>query len=111
MNRTTETERLILRPLTMDDAEDVFAWTGDAVVNRFMPYNVYTDVEAVKQWIGSIRPETHEFAFALKSTGKVIGSGSICLDEKEQSYTFGYNLNRAWWGQGYATEAARGMIL
>ena len=37
MDRLIETERLLLRPLTVDDAADVFEWVGDPVVNRYMP--------------------------------------------------------------------------
>ena len=42
--RRIETERLILRPLTTEDADDVFEWVGDTIVNRFMPYNLYANV-------------------------------------------------------------------
>lgn len=33
---TIETERLILRPLTIDDAEAAFEWTGDERVAKYM---------------------------------------------------------------------------
>ncbi len=33
-----ETERIILRPLTLDDAEAVFKWTGDERVAEYMIY-------------------------------------------------------------------------
>ena len=33
-NVTLETDRLILRPLTVDDADAVFSWTSDPEVNR-----------------------------------------------------------------------------
>uniref|UniRef100_UPI0040564240 GNAT family N-acetyltransferase n=1 Tax=Acetatifactor sp. TaxID=1872090 RepID=UPI0040564240 len=39
-----ETERLILRPLTIDDAPDVFEWAGDPIVNRYMPYPLLENV-------------------------------------------------------------------
>ena len=52
--RRIETERLILRPLTTEDADDVFEWVGDPIVNRFMPYNLYANVEQIKEWIASI---------------------------------------------------------
>ena len=109
MNRTIETERLLLRPLTMDDVADVFEWTGDPIVNRYMPYPVHPNVEATKEWISSIKPENGEFAFALKATGKVIGSGSV-HQEEDGLYAIGYNFNRQYWGRGYATEAAKGLI-
>ena len=109
MNLILETERLILRTLCETDAEDVFEWVGDPIVNRYMPYPVYQNVEQVKKWIQSIQPEDYEFGFVLKETGKVIGSGSIGLNA-ENRYELGYNLKRRYWGRGYATEAARAMI-
>ena len=109
MNPTIETDRLILRPLCETDADDVFEWAGDPVVNRYMPYPVYQNVTQVQKWIQSIQPEDYEFCFVLKETGKVIGSGSIGLND-EKRYELGYNLNRHYWGQGYATEAAQAMI-
>jgi len=109
MDYRIETERLILRPLQVSDSADVFEWVGDPVVNRYMPYPLYQTEEQAREWIAQIKPEDHEFAFSLKSTGKVIGAGSIGLNE-ERVYEIGYNLNRSYWGKGYATEAAKAMI-
>ncbi|MBQ8150840.1 MAG: GNAT family N-acetyltransferase [Clostridia bacterium] len=109
MEHSIETERLILRPLTIDDASDVFEWTGDPIVNRYMPYPVHPDIDATKAWISSIKPENGEFAFVLKESGKVIGSGSIRQDG-DGRYTIGYNFNRRYWGHGYATEAASALV-
>lgn len=110
MKRMIETERLTLRPLAPDDYKDVFEWVSDPEVNKYMPYPLYTDLEAVKKWIASITPEQNEFAFVLKNIGKVIGSGSVRYDDELDGFTFGYNLNRQYWGNGYATEAAKAMI-
>ena len=54
MNRRIETQRLILRPLTEQDAQDVFEWVGDPQVNRYMPYSLYQNIGQVKEWISSI---------------------------------------------------------
>ena len=40
-----ESERLILRPLTIDDLEAAFKWTGDPRVNKYMIYPLYKNVE------------------------------------------------------------------
>ena len=109
MERTFETKRLILRPLTIEDANDVFEWAGDPMVNRYMPYPVHPNIEVTKEWISSIKPENGEFCFVLKTNGKVIGSGSV-HQEEDGRFAIGYNLNRQYWGNGYATEAAKGMI-
>ena len=107
--REIKTERLIIRPLTVNDAEDAFEWLSDPVVNRFMPYAPYENVGQVKEWISGIKDEENHFGFELAATGKVIGSGDVEFDSENNAYHLGYNLNRAFWGQGYATEAAKAL--
>ena len=110
MNRKIETERLILRPLVKEDSRDVFEWVGDPVVNKYMPYALYQNIRQVEEWIDSISDDKNEFAFCLKDTHKVIGAGSVTFDPEREAYELGYNLNRAFWGKGYATEASRAML-
>ena len=57
MKKRIETESLLLRPLAGEDAEAVLEWVSDPEVNRYMPYPRYTELEAVKKWIASIKPE------------------------------------------------------
>ncbi|MBE6880645.1 MAG: GNAT family N-acetyltransferase [Ruminococcaceae bacterium] len=104
-----ETKRMILKPLTINDAKDVFEWTGDPIVNRYMPYPLHKNVHQTEEWISTLG-DKNEFAFSLKDTGKVIGSGSITYRTEYKAYELGYNLNRKFWGKGYATEAAKAMI-
>lgn len=110
MARRIETERLILRPLTQEDADDVFEWVGDPVVNRYMPYSLYDNVGQVREWISTIAEEHNHFGFELRSTGKVIGAGDVGFDPEHGAYGLGYSINRAFWGAGYATEASAAMI-
>ena len=109
MERYIDTDRLIIKPLTESDADDVFEWVSDPIVNRFLPYNLYQNVDQVRKWIASIEDEDYEFGFFLKSTGKCIGSGSIGLNQNG-AYDLGYNFNRTYWNQGYATEAGKALI-
>ncbi|MBP0983267.1 MAG: GNAT family N-acetyltransferase [Oscillospiraceae bacterium] len=104
-----ETERMILRPLTQDDANSVFEWAGDPIVNKYMPYPLHETIHQTEEWISTLGNK-NEFCFCLKDTGKVIGSGSITFREEYDAYELGYNLNRLFWGKGYATEASKAMI-
>ena len=74
---TIETERLLLRPFRLEDAPDLFEWVSDPIVNRYMPYALYTDLAQARDWIAHISEADNEFAFQLKEGGKVIGGGSI----------------------------------
>ena len=113
-NVTLETDRLILRPLTVADADAVFVWASDPRVNRYMSYTLYTDVEQVRQWLRSVEQEPegdYEFGFVRKSDGLLIGSGGISPDSREpDALNLGYNLRHDCWSQGYATEAAKAII-
>lgn len=112
-----ETDRLILRPLTVDDAEGEFVWLSDPEVNRFMPYNLYTSVEQAREWLRTVEQCTDEyhFGFVRKEDGVLVGAGSIGPKDGRpyaiaDAWEFGYNLRRDCWNKGYATEATRAMI-
>ena len=111
-NVTLETDRLILRPLTVDDADAVFVWASDPAVNRYMSYPLHTDIETTRQWLRSVEQAAegdYDFGFVRKSDGLLIGSGGV-YDNGDGSWEFGYNLRRDCWGQGCATEAAKAMV-
>jgi len=104
-----ETERLIIRPISIDDAQDVFEWASDPVVNKYMPYPLHENVCQAQEWINSLQGR-NEFVFCAKNSGEVIGGGSMSYKEEYQAYELGYNLKRKHWGFGYATEASKAMI-
>ena len=74
---TLETSRLILRPLTVDDADAIFKWTGDPRVNKYMIYPLYKSKEEAKPWIETLYEDEKklDYGFVLKETGELIGSG------------------------------------
>lgn len=111
-NIRIKTERLLLRPLTVADANDVFEWVSDERVARYMVYTTYTDIEQVKEWLNFVCQDTstYNFGFERILDGKLIGSGDIGLNQKSGYWGIGYNLRYDCWGMGYATEAAKAMI-
>ena len=74
---TIETDRLILRPLTVDDAEEAFGWTGDERVARYMLWSTHHDTSVTREWLDSLEYNDKEYGwgFVRKSDGKLIGSG------------------------------------
>lgn len=109
---TIETDRLILRPLTVNDADAVFEWTGDERVAEYMIYPCHKNIEVTREWLCSLDSLENEYTwgFVRKSNGKLIGSGGIRFRTDENVWSFGYNLRYDCWGHGYATEASRRMI-
>ncbi|MFR5875847.1 MAG: GNAT family N-acetyltransferase [Eubacterium sp.] len=108
-----ETERLILRPLIVDDAPAVLKWAGDERVSRFMSYTGYDDINTARAWIESLKDEKTEYnwGFVLKETGELIGSGSIGADVQLKGYWgMGYNIRYDCWNKGLTTEAMKAII-
>ena len=108
-----ETERLILRPLAPDDAEAVFRWGGDPVVNEYMIYPLYHRVEDVRTWLESRNPDdpdSYDEGIVLKSTGELIGSGGLVYHPERNAWEIGYNLRADQWGHGYTVEMLNALM-
>ena len=108
-----ETERLILRPLTLDDAPACFSWNSDERVTKFMSYSTYTDISQTVDWIKSALKDETEWTWAivLKDENKTIGSCGIGPSAEIKGYWgIGYNLHYDYWRKGYCTEAMRAVI-
>ena len=108
-----KTERLLLRPMTVADADAVWKWVSDERVAKYMVYPTYTDKEKLREWLRSIEEFDGEyhFGYVRLSDNELIGSGSIGPStQKEGFWGFGYNFRYDCWKMGYATEAAKAMI-
>lgn len=108
-----ETERLIVRPITLDDAEACFSWNGDERVAKYMSYPRCTDISQTIDWIKSTLTDEQEWnwAFVLKAENKVIGTGGIGPNKFMEGYWgIGYNLHYDYWHKGYCTEAMRAIV-
>ncbi|MBR5032048.1 MAG: GNAT family N-acetyltransferase [Treponema sp.] len=107
-----ETERLILRPLAMDDLDAVFKWAGDPRVNKYMIYPLYKNKEEGIEWLNSLYQDDDkkDFGFVLKETGELIGSGGIYYHPERGLWSIGYNLAYDYWNRGFTTEAMEKII-
>ena len=108
-----ETERLILRDMVPEDYREVFLWTGDPDVARYMVYPVYTRAEDVRNWLESRNlddPDEYDAGIVLKATGELIGSGGMFYKPEDDLWTIGYNIRKDQWGNGYTPEAIRAIL-
>lgn len=109
---TLNTDRLILRQLKASDAADVFEYASDPEVTkhvRFVTHKTIKDTRAFLLLAEDARRKgaTMVWAIALKSTGKMIGTcGFVALAPEHGRAELGYAINRNYWGQGFAAEAA-----
>lgn len=107
-----ETERLKIRMYQGKDYEEVFKWTGNPIVNKFMIYSLYTNPLDVKKWINNLyqNEKEIELVFELKETGELIGGGGIGFHSEKDLWGIGYNLRPEFWGKGFTVEALSAMI-
>jgi RimJ/RimL family protein N-acetyltransferase len=106
-----ETERLILRAPRFEDVHAVMAVANDrriAEMTANLPHP-YAEKDAenwvANAWTGADNP----FLITLKTNGALIGATGFVMPEIGDP-EIGYWLGTAYWGRGYATEAARAVV-
>lgn len=111
-----ETDRLILREVSKDDADDLLIYLSDKEVMKYMglePFNSVEDALDEIAWYKSIfEKETGmRWGISLKGQDKVIGSCGF-LNRATQHYRaeIGYELSKEHWGKGIASEAIEAVI-
>ncbi len=110
-----KTPRLLLRPLCLEDAGDMFRnWTSDPEVARYVSWEAHKSEEDSRAFLenvvaGYARPDGYNWGIVFEGT--LIGSiGVARMSEADLNCEMGYCLGRRWWGRGIATEALRALI-
>ena len=104
------TERLLLRPWSLDDAEDMLAYSQDEEMARYIPgvSQPFTRSDAeqfVAQRILKSWDTSPQFAIVLSSN--VIGGIGLDIDVDNAIWDLAYGIAMAHWGKGLTTEAAQ----
>ena len=119
---TLETERLIIRPITLDDLQDFYEMDSQPEVHIYLKNQPIKTIDETKVNIDILllKYETlgiSRLAVIEKESGKMIGwTGFKYIEEKEainnrfDFLDFGYRYRKETWGKGYATEAAKACI-
>ncbi len=111
-----ETERLILRELVEADAEAIMAIRGDYEVTRYNIGEAYRDIAQARGLISNIsRMFEHEssmyWGITLRPLNTVIGMiGYNYWNRIDHRASVGFDLARAYWGQGIMPEALRSVL-
>jgi len=109
---TLESNRILLRPLSIKDAETAFAnWTNDPDVAKYMNWDLHESLKDTLEWLtleeANISTDTnYTWGFELKDSGTLFGSGGINYNSDYQLFELGYNIMKKYWSNGFATEAA-----
>ena len=111
-----ETDRLRLRKLRLRDAKDLYAWTSDREVARYVLWDAHRSLGETRDYIRYVRSLYRRglpasWGIELKESGKVIGTiGVMSWNPDHRWAEVGYSLGKAWWHQGYAAEALGRLI-
>jgi aminoglycoside 6'-N-acetyltransferase len=118
-----ETERLILRPMRMDDVEDLLEYQSQPDIVRYIPWPERTReqvVEAAEKLLATGKLDIKEegdflvLVWEIKAgefKGKVIGQSNLGLESSRDSCAdIGWVTHQDFQRQGYAFEATHALM-
>ncbi len=111
-----ETQRLILRKWTEEDAESLFEYAKDPEVGPITGWPPHKNVEESKNVIRNVLNGAECYAICRKENNIAIGSIELILNshtdmtERDDECELGYWLGQPFWGRGYMLEAASALI-
>lgn len=114
MKHVVETDRLILRAFSLEDAQDFYELNLDKEVMKYTADYVFKTVEESADLIRNYK-EYEKTGFGrwtvvLKETNEVLGWCGLKYIKSVDEVDLGYRLKRKHWNKGYATEACKASI-
>lgn len=108
-----ETPRLILRRVTMEDAEAAFQnWTSEEQVTQFLCWPTHKNSEETREifqrWVANYENmNNYLWGIVLKEDGgRLIGTiSAVEQDESLNKVHIGYCIGSRWWHRGITSEA------
>ena len=108
-----ETERLVLRRITPDDAEAMYRnWASDPEVVKYLTWPAHAGIDVSKavleSWVPSYsRKDYYQWAIVYKEHGSdPIGSiAAVHMNDDIAMVHIGYCLGKNWWHKGIMSEA------
>ncbi|MEQ9563233.1 MAG: GNAT family N-acetyltransferase [Woeseiaceae bacterium] len=110
-----QSDRLTLRPFTLDDATRVQHLAGsraiaDTTLNVPHPY----EDGMAEDWISTHEAKSNDgdltFAITLKESGELVGAMGLRVDKPFARGELGYWIGEPYWRRGYCTEAATRLL-
>ena len=111
-----QTERLELRRLTLDDADLMLAVWNDPAFHQYVGDRGIRTVDAARDALAEGAFQLYEeygygpFRLALRENDEPIGTCGLFRREGFDDPDIGWSVLPAYWGKGYAFEAARAVL-
>lgn len=106
---TLQTARLTIRPLTLADAPAVYAYTSNPQVMTYIPEGVFTPEQARSFAERNGGDDAEATAVVLTAEQRLIGHIIFHPWFAPRTYEVGWIFHPEYYGQGYASEAARAL--
>ena len=108
-----ETERLVLRRFSINDAEAMYKnWASDPEVTKYLTWPAHSGVEVsravLEDWVSSYAKDNYyQWAIVLKEHGAdpIGGISAVGMNDDISMVHIGYCLGKAWWNRGIMSEA------
>jgi ribosomal-protein-alanine N-acetyltransferase len=113
---TLETERLILRKITLEDVEDMYSYGSNEEVSKWVTWDTHHTLSDTKEFVEFVRSQYENkkvapWGIEYKENGKFIGTiDFVSWQVNHHAAEIGYVLSQDYWGKGIATEAANEVI-
>jgi len=111
-----ETDRLLLRKMSLSDVENFFEYASDPEVAKHTTWQAHESIEDTKCFLNSVMDQYKNRQVAPwgvihKEDKKLIGTcGFVYWDLHNNRAEIAYALSRKYWRKGYMTKAVREVI-
>lgn len=110
------TPRLILRALQSSDLNDLYEYASDPEIDLYVPWEHYKNIDEARENLNDFLMDYERDGFGAwgiehRADRKLIGIANFSRPHPlNRRVEMGYTIARAYWGQGYATEAVKELI-
>ncbi|MBT9146045.1 MAG: putative ribosomal N-acetyltransferase YdaF [candidate division WS2 bacterium] len=111
-----ETKRLILRKMTLYDAQDMYEYASDPEVAKYVTWDYHRSIDDSISFLKSTiqkydNKEVSEWGIIYKKSNKFIGTcGYLWWSLAHSRAEIAYTLSRRYWNKGLMTEAVKEVI-
>jgi ribosomal-protein-alanine N-acetyltransferase len=115
-NPILETKRLILRRITINDAQDIFEYASDKEIDKYVLWDYHKSIDDTNKYIEDVLKKYSDnlpsgWGIVHKQKNKLIGTcGYLIINENHKFAEIGYVLSRKYWNKGVVTEAVEEVI-
>ncbi len=107
---TLTTERLVLRPVTLDDAEAMHRFFSDEEAMRYWSSGPHDALEQTRDYVRGNVEGDERLTWAITEDGVEALGWAVLIPKREGVAEIGYNLRRSHWRRGIVGEAVGRLI-